>query len=87
MKEKIRRKKCNRSDNSLQSRLDYLRYDNGPNAMDVPSDIPSKDLHNLESSPNITTTKSVSIANPWLSASPDRMVHDPAHFKSSRWSC
>ena len=35
MKEKIRRKKCKRSDNSLQFRLDYSRYDDGPNAMDV----------------------------------------------------
>ena len=34
----------------------------------------------MDSSPNITTTKSglvVSIVNPWLGASPDRMVHDP----------
>jgi len=38
--EKIRRKKTKRSDNSLQSRLDYSRYDDGPNVMDIPSDIP-----------------------------------------------
>ena len=47
MKEKTRRKKCERSDNSLQSRLDYSRYDNCPNAVDVPSDIPPKELNNL----------------------------------------
>jgi len=173
-KEKDRRKKCKRSDNSLQSRLDYSRYDDGPNATDVPSDIPPQELSNLmtsyysahvkvteaaatklsidtvdqgdsilwheerkkrltasnvgkiakrrattkvgstvqqllankfhgnaatawgnfqeedsnreylrikkEHSPNISTSRCglvVSVTNPWLGASPDRMVHDP----------
>ena len=39
-KEKVRRKKCKMSDNSLQSRLDYSWYDDGPNAEDLSSDIP-----------------------------------------------
>ena len=39
--------KMQKVNNSLQSRLDYSRYDDGPNAMDVPLDIPPKDLLNL----------------------------------------
>ena len=176
--EKLRRKKCKRVDNSLQSRLDYSRHDDGPNALDVSPDIPTSDLHDLmvsyysahvkvtestatkisidtigqgddtsnilwheerrkrltasnvgkiakrrattkvgpsvqqllnrkfqgnaatnwgtfreedsnkeylkmkrEHSPNLSTSKSglvVSVNNPWLGASPDRLVHDPA---------
>ena len=49
-KEKIRRKKCKRSDNSLQSRLDYSRHDGGPNALDVSPDLPATDLHDLMTS-------------------------------------
>ena len=45
--EKVRRKKCKRVDNSLQSRLDYSRHDDGPNALDVSPDIPTSDLHDL----------------------------------------
>ena len=170
--------KCKRVDNSLQSRLDYSRHDDGPNALDVLPDIPTSDLHEdlmvsyysahvkvtestakiitidtigqgndtsnmlwheerrkgltasvgkiakrqartkvgpsvqqllnrkfqgnaatnwgtfreedsnkeciktrREHSPNISTSKSglvVSVSNPWLGASPDRLVHDPA---------
>ena len=46
-KKKLRRKKCKRSDNSLQSRLDYSRYDDGPNAVDISPDIPTSDLYDL----------------------------------------
>ena len=45
--EKLRRKKCKKVDNSLQSRLDYSRHDDGPNALDVSPDIPTSDLHDL----------------------------------------
>ena len=45
--EKLRHKKCKRVDNSLQSRLDYSRHDDGPNALDVSPDIPTSDLHDL----------------------------------------
>ena len=37
--------KCKRSDNSLQSRLDYSRYYDGLNVLDVSPDIPVSDLH------------------------------------------
>jgi len=39
-----------RSDNSLQSRLDYSRHDGGPNALDVSPDLPATDLHDLMTS-------------------------------------
>ena len=46
--EKIKRKRRKRGDNSLQSRLDYSRYDgNGPNAIDILPDIPASDLHDV----------------------------------------
>ena len=46
--EKIKRKRRKRGGNSLQSRLDYSRYDgNGPNAIDILPDIPASDLHDV----------------------------------------
>jgi len=45
---KIKRKRRKRNDNSLQSRLDYSRYDGkGPNATEVPSDLLVSNLHEL----------------------------------------
>lgn len=45
---KLQRKRRKRSDNSLQSRLDYSRHDNrGPNATEVPTDICISNLHEL----------------------------------------
>ena len=43
-------KKCKRSDNLLQSRLDYSHHDGGPNALDVSPDLPVSDLHDLMAS-------------------------------------
>ena len=60
--EKLRHKKCKRVDNSLQSRLDYSRHDDGPYALDVSADIPPSDLHDLMMpyySAHVKVTKSI----------------------------
>ena len=45
---KLKRKQRKRSDNSLQSRLDYSRRDGkGPDATEVPVDICTPNLHDL----------------------------------------
>ena len=58
---KLKRKRRKRSDNSLQSRLDYSRHDNrGPNATEIPMDICASNLHELMVSyykANVTITE------------------------------
>ena len=60
---KLKRKRRKRNDNSLQSRLDYSRYDDkGPNATKVPSDVSASNLHELMVSyynTNVKITESI----------------------------